>query len=234
MNLNIAICDDDAIIAEDIKNKLSAYRNNYQIDTYESGIKLLKKQAEYDLIFLDIEMPEMSGMEVASELRKTDFKGHLVFLTNHTEFMPEAFKVKAFRFLIKPINDDALKETIVEFEKEILNNKKLVINSTDGIKFLYLNDIICFETIKCHTYLYTKNGDIETRKSLHEWMETLGTEHFIQVHKSFGIALQYIDTIESNFIIMKYTQMKVPVSRRKISTVKKAFFEYVKKYAVFT
>ncbi len=234
MNLNIAICDDDTNVIEDIKNKLLAYRNDYQIDTFDSGIKLLKNQTQYDLIFLDIEMPEMNGMDVALKLRKINFKGHLVFLTSHTEFMPEAFKVKAFRFLKKPINDDDFEETIVESEKEILNNKKLVIHSTDGIKLLYLNDIICFETIKCYTYLYTKNGDIETRKSLHDWMETLGTEHFIQVHKSFGIALRYIDTIESNFIIMKYTEMKVPVSRRKISIVKKAFFEYVKKYAVFT
>lgn len=234
MNLNIAICDDDNTIIEDIKNKLLAYRNDYQIDSFNSGIELLKSQTQYDLIFLDIEMPEINGMDVALKLRKINFKGHLVFLTSHTEFMPDAFKVKAFRFLKKPINADDFKETIIESEKEILNNKKLVIHSTDGIKLLYLNDIICFETIKCYTYLYTKGGDIETRKSLRDWMETLGTEHFIQVHKSFGIALRYIDTIESNCIIMKYTEMKVPVSRRKVAIVKKAFFEYVKRYAVFT
>ncbi len=234
MELCVAICDDEQIITDDLKLRLLEYKPDFQIDVFHSGKNLLENPNKYDIIFLDIEMPEMSGMEVATELRNANYNGHLIFLTSHTEFMPDAFKVKAFRFLRKPINNEDFQETIKEAEKEIINNKKLIVYSTDGIKLINLNDLICFETIKYNTYLYTKDGSIETRKSMREWMEILGTEHFIQVHKSFGIALRYIDTIGADYIIMRYTEMKVPVSRRKIGNVKKAFFEYIKKYALFT
>lgn len=234
MNLNIAICDDEKIFTDKLKKRLLDYNNDFQIDVFQLGRKLLENPVKYDLIFLDIEMPEMNGMDIAMELRKIKYEGHLVFLTSHMEFMPDAFKVKAFRFLGKPVNDLDFEETIKECEKEILNNKKLIVHSTDGIKFINLNDLICFETVKYYTYLYTKEGSIETRKSMREWMDILGTEHFIQVHKSYGVALRYIDTIESDFIVMKYTEIRVPISRRKAGNVKKAFFDYIKKYALFT
>lgn len=234
MNLSIALCDDENIVTDDLKERLQNYKQDFQIDVFYSGKKLLENPKKYDLIFLDIEMPDMNGMDIALQLRNIKYEGHLVFLTSHTEFMPDAFKVKAFRFLRKPISDEDFEETIKESEKEIINNKKLIVHSTSGIKVIHLNDIICFETIKYYTYLYTKSGSIETRKSLKEWLNILGTEHFIQVHKSFGIALRYIDTIESDCIIMRYTEIKVPVSRRKAGSVKEAFFNYVKKYALFT
>lgn len=234
LNLQIAICDDEPIIANDIKERLLQDKPDYLIDLYQSGKELLDAKKEYDLIFLDIEMPGMSGMEVAVELRTRRYEGDLVFLTSHTEFMPDAFKVRAFRFLQKPIVDTALKEAVDEAEKEIMNYKKILVHTTDGTRLLSIKDIIYFETVRNYTYIHIKQGEIETRKTLREWMELIGNEHFYQAHKSYVVALRYIETIASDGITMKYANGKIPISRRKIKEMKDIFFTYVKKYAMFT
>lgn len=233
LNLQIAICDDEPIIANDIKEKLLQYKPDYVIDLYLSGKELLGTKKEYDLIFLDIEMPEISGMEVATELRNREYEGNLVFLTSHTEFMPDAFKVKAFRFLQKPIVDSAFEEAVDEAEKEIMNHKKILVHTTDGTRLLSINDIIYFETVRNYTYIHMKQREIETRKTLREWMDIIGDEHFYQVHKSYVIALRYIETVDSDGVIMKYANVKIPVSRRKMKEVKESYFAYVKKYAMY-
>lgn len=234
MNLQIAVCDDEPIIANDIRERLLQYKPDYVVDLYQSGKELLGTKKEYDLIFLDIEMPEISGMEVATELREREYEGNLVFLTSHTEFMPDAFKVKAFRFLQKPIVDAAFQEAVDEAEKEIMNYKKILVHTTEGTRLLSIKDIIYFETVRNYTYIHIKQGEIETRKTLREWMERIGSEHFYQVHKSYVVALRYIETIASDGITMKYANDKIPVSRRKIKEMKDIFFAYVKKYAMFT
>lgn len=234
MNLQIAVCDDEPIIANDIRERLLQYKPDYVVDLYQSGKELLGTKKEYDLIFLDIEMPEISGMEVATELREREYEGNLVFLTSHTEFMPDAFKVKAFRFLQKPIVDDAFQEAVDEAEKEIMNHKKILVHTTEGTRLLSIKDIIYFETVRNYTYIHIKQGEIETRKTLREWMELIGSEHFYQAHKSYVVALRYIETIASDGITMKYANGKIPISRRKTKEMKDIFFTYVKKYAMFT
>lgn len=234
MNLKVAICDDEKVIADRIREQLIQYKPEYTVDLYLSGEDLLKSKEEYDLFFLDIEMPGMSGMDVATELRNREYEGNLVFLTSHTEYMADAFKVKAFRFLQKPIVDAAFEEAVDEAEKEIMNYKKILVHTTEGTKLLSIKDIIYFETVRNYTYIHIKQGEIETRKTLREWMELIGNEHFYQAHKSYVVALRYIETIASDGITMKYANGKIPISRRKIKEMKDIFFTYVKKYAMFT
>lgn len=234
MNLQIAVCDDESIIAEDIAEKLRQYKPEYTIDLYLSGKDLLEAEKEYDLIFLDIEMPEISGMDVAMKLRDSGFQGDLIFLTSHTECMPDAFKVKAFRFLQKPVVDSDFEEAVRESEKEIMNHKKILVHTTEGTRLLCIKDIIYFETVRNYTYIHMKQGEVETRKTLREWMDIVGNEHFYQAHKSYAVALRYIETVGNDGISLQYTNVKIPVSRRKIKEVKDAFFCYVKKYAMLT
>ncbi len=233
MSLQVAICDDEPVIANEIKERLFRYKPDYIIDLYLSGKELLNSMNEYDLIFLDIEMPEMNGMEVATALRNKEYEGNLVFLTSHTEFMSDAFKVKAFRFLQKPIVDSAFQEAVDEAEEEVMNHKKILVDTTEGTTLISIRDIIYFETIRNYTYIHMKQGELETRKTLHEWMDIIGQEHFYQVHKSYAVALRYIETIGSDGIFMKDINGRIPVSKRKIKEVKDVFFAYVRKHARF-
>jgi len=98
MMYKIAVCDDEQVFADEIINKLQMRNKNYQIICFDSGEKLLSYVPDFDILFLDIEMPGFSGMETAAKLRESGYDGIIIFLTNHTELMPDAFKITAFNY----------------------------------------------------------------------------------------------------------------------------------------
>lgn len=233
LKLHVAICDDENIICNEVKMALKKLKPDYEIDIFHSGCELLNSNVTYDLIFLDIEMPDINGMKTAESLRNGENEEHIIFLTSHTEFMPDAFKVKAFRFLNKPIETETFEEAVVEAEKEILNNEKIAITFQGNTKLVRLKEILCFEAFGDGTYIYTKKEVLESKKSLKYWMNEIGNEHFYQVHKSYFASFRYIKKIDTTEIQLHHLKQSIPVSRRKLPQFKKAFFEYIKKNAKY-
>lgn len=233
MQLKVAICEDDTILCEDAKQRISKIRPDYLIDTYFTGDELLLTDARYDIVFLDIEMPGRDGMCIAKELRAKKYSGHIIFLTSHTEFMPEAFKVKAFRFLDKPIKVEDLEETLVEAEKEIYQDKKLIITDYGVERLINVSDILYIEVQKNKTLIYTIYEVLETNYTLKYWVRELGTKDFFQVHKSYIVSLRNIKEFDVDCVRLHGTEASVPVSRRNVSSVKKVFFDYVRANAKY-
>lgn len=231
MKFNVAICDDEKIAIYDIYRHLAKLRPNYKIDVYNNGEDLARANKDYDLIFLDIEMPGMDGLKLADNLRLAGKDSHIVFLTSHTEFMPEAFKVKAFRFLIKPIIDEDFFEAIIQFEKEILYNEIIILSKNGREIPIKVVDIICVEAFGDGCYIYIKDRIFESGKSLKYLEALLPKEHFFRVHKSYLVSLRHVKSMGRTEVEMNYMKNIVPVSRRKTSAFKTAFLEYIKTYA---
>ncbi len=112
MRLKVAVCDDEKIICNEIKKRLLEVRPEFEVSLFSSGDELIKSDKNFDLIFLDIEMPQLDGMETAKVIRKNHKNEYIIFLTSHSELMVEAFKVKAFRFLEKPIELNTFREVL--------------------------------------------------------------------------------------------------------------------------
>ena len=233
MQLRIAICDDEEIICRKIKEQLKSINSKLNITTFNSGEQLLNSEKNFDLILLDIEMKGLSGIETAKLIRKRKSNEFIIFLTSHSEFMPEAFKVKAFRFLCKPLEMDKFKEAICEVEKEILNNKRIAINEKGNAEFINIQDIVYVEAFGDGTYIYTKKDVLESSRQLKYWISELGTEHFFQTHRSYFVALRYIKKLSNSEIKMNYINHLIPISRRNYIALKDALFAYIKKYARF-
>ena len=178
MRLKVAVCDDEKIICNEIKKRLLEIRPEFEVLLFSSGDELIKSDKNFDLIFLDIEMPQLDGMETAQILRKNHKNEYIIFLTSHSELMAEAFKVKAFRFLEKPIELNTFREAVTMAEKEILSNEKLTISMKGQLKVIYLKDIVYIEAFGDGTYIYTNEEVIESKNTLKYWNEKLGTVHF--------------------------------------------------------
>ncbi len=229
MILKVAVCDDEKIICDSMIKLVKELRTDYKIDAYLSGEKLLESSVKYDIILLDIEMKGIDGMVVADELRKREGNEYVVFLTSHTEFMPDAFKVRAFRFLNKPVDRCALLEAILDAEKEILNNEKIIIETKGHAKLINLSDLVCIEAFGDGAFLYTTEEIIESSRSLKYWLNRLGSERLFQVHKSYAVAMSHIISIENSSVLLHNMKDSIPVSRRKAVSFKKEFYEYVKR-----
>ena len=234
MTYKIAVCDDEQIFIDDVVAKLKEQSEQCEISEYTSGEELLDSSLDFNIIFLDIEMTGINGINTAFSLRERKYDGMIIFLTSHTEFMPDAFKVKAFRFLDKPLDNENFNEAFSEAKKEILNTEHILLSDRSGKKvYLKLIDIVYLEAYGDGTYIYGNTGNVyDTDKPLKYWKEQIGSEHFYQIHKSFIVSYLYVSTIlKSDQVIMKGIEQPLDISRRNVVPFKNGFFDYIKKYA---
>lgn len=233
MNYKIAVCDDEKIFVDDLTEKIKSCGNEYVIYPFDSGESLLKSKIVFNIIFLDIEMTGLDGINAAFKLRENGYDGIIIFLTSHTEFMPEAFKVNAFRFLNKPVEEEKFNEAFTAAKKIFLNTNHIFVCSEKETAYLKLTDIVYLEAYGDGTYIYDKNGKVyNTDKPLKYWKEQIGTEHFFQIHKSFIVSFLYVKDITKDCdVIMRNTNQILSVSRRNYLTFRSAFFDYIRKYA---
>lgn len=129
--INIAICDDEPGVLGDMYRRVSRLRPEYSAECFGSGGELLKSKKRFDIVFLDIEMPGLDGMETARRLNERSGGIYIIFLTSHAQYMREAFKVRAYRYLVKPVDDKELCESVVHAEREILG-RSTVASTVDG------------------------------------------------------------------------------------------------------
>ncbi|GAA4293517.1 LytTR family DNA-binding domain-containing protein [Anaerocolumna aminovalerica] len=231
--MRIAICDDEEIILEIIKEKCITILNEssieYDIALFNNGIELLKKLENLDIIFLDINMPEIDGFSVAELLRKEGYDKYIIFLTSKIEYMQRAFKVKAFRYLLKPIDDNQLKEALNEVIKELFCKTKIILEHKNGQAILDIKELIYIESLGDNTAIYMTNEYYISNKPLKYWVNQL-KNFFYQTHKSYLVNLSYVKRIEDNFAILK-NNIKIPISYRKSNNFKVTMKNYIVKNA---
>lgn len=231
MKLYIAICDDDSILCKETKREIIGMHPEYEVDLFFSGKELLENSLKYDVIFLDIEMPEQNGMVTAQKLREEKYTGYIIFLTGHYEYMAEAFKVQAFRFLMKPVTIDVLDEILMICEHEIFKNYKMVVDDYSKEILVNISDIVYIKSVKKSTILYLIDKQVKTKYTLKYWMEILPENEFCQVHKTFIVSLNHIRQVGMDEVILNGTDCCVPLSRRRHNIVKQRFHEYISQNA---
>lgn len=198
---------------------------------YLIGEGLLDTFNQYDLVFLDIEMPPASGMELAAKLKELQYDGEVIFLTGYTDYMQDAFKVRAFRYLQKPVREDQLEEALCAAEEEL--QQQYLVLTGEKVFRIRIRDILYLEAVHNETYIVTKTGELVVRSSMREIYETLDPAEFTQTHKSYVVALRAIRYVGNQEVVLQELQPRIPLSRRRQQEVRKAFMEYIKKHAIY-
>jgi len=178
-----------------------------------------------DVVFLDVEMPGKSGLELAKEL--TDRNFDIIFTTSHDQYAVQAFKTDAVDYLLKPIDAVELTKAIdrvVNRRKEktlhskitTSENKKITVSTLDGVLFIEVNKLTRLEADNVYTTLHLEDASkIVASKSLKDFDERLINAGFIRVHKSHLINLAFIKKFykgDNAYVVMKDESI-VPVSR---------------------
>ncbi|MBR0484194.1 MAG: response regulator transcription factor [Oscillospiraceae bacterium] len=230
--MKIAICDDDRLLRERLGGAVQDYLRNCSVRLFSCGEELLKHMTEFDVVFLDIEMPGLNGMQTAEHIRKLNKEIRIIFLTSHAEFMQDAFRVRAFRYLNKPVKSDALYEALAEAQNEISEKEKIIIRQKGRIWELELNHILYLEAFGDGTYVYDIHQNVYSCSvQLKEWTRILSEKGFFQIHRTYLISLLYVQSIEKNQLKLMYSDIVFPIARRKISGFKSAYLQYVQEHA---
>lgn len=234
--INIAICEDDIKQLNDIISLIEEYKTTLSKDisytSFESAIDLIdiiKKGKQFDIIFLDIIMPLLNGMEAAKEIQDVDKNVMILFLTSSSEFAVESYEVGAYYYALKPVLKDKfftiMNKTIEELEKQ--KNDTLIIKSKDGISRILLSKLEYCEVVGKNIFYYLSNG--KTLKSTGTFSSISDTlmkyPYFFKPHRSYIVNMNYIENINNHGIIMQSLN-KIPIARGRYGEMRDTYMNY--------
>ncbi|HPN37568.1 MAG TPA: LytTR family DNA-binding domain-containing protein [Melioribacteraceae bacterium] len=228
------IVDDERLARIELKSLLSKFEEIEivaEADSVDSAFEILKK-LDIDLIFLDIQMPGKSGFYL---LEQIEINAKIVFVTAYDEYAVKAFEVNALDYLLKPISQQRLAETINRitgvFNEKVPNynlnyDDRLFLQFNSKYKFIKLNEIKYINSAGDYTKI-TLNSEISglTNKSMNEWENRLPLNYFCRIHRTTIVNLEYIDKIEEWFeggyrVYLKGDEPPLIISRRYLLKLK--------------
>ncbi|MBU5308301.1 LytTR family DNA-binding domain-containing protein [Clostridioides mangenotii] len=235
--LEVFLCDDTESIIEKYKNILLNISKEkdikINITTFSSAEHLLfdleGKDCYADIIFLDILMGKMNGIELAKILRSRGCKSEIIFLTTSVEYVFESFDALPFNYIIKDkVTPKKFEEVFLKAASTVDRKKTdmFVCESGSVVKKIPLNDILFFEVRNRITTVYYGESSFNFYSSMDKIEVSLAKKHFIRTHRSYLVNLRNVDKIEKNNIIIT-NGISVPLSLSNSKNVKSTFSKYL-------
>ena len=231
--IHIAICDDEKHMSDHIRAMASNFfrKKNREIyfRTFSSGEELLSYDGQIDILFLDIQMNGMDGMETARKLRASKFRGFLIFITVLKEMVFQSFEVQAYDYLVKPVYDKQFEKTMERLYASMQNASEdslLVQKGYEG-RIIREEEIVFCEVIDRKIYLNLASGEVVDYYERIENLETKLGSHFFRCHRSYLINLKHLKGYKNGTACMDNGK-EVPVSRLRSKEFSSVVLQYMK------
>ncbi len=242
-DLSVLIADDDdamLLVLRKIVDKANGFKVTAEASNGIEALKLFKKH-KFDVVFLDVEMPEMNGIDCAVQISDISPETPIIFATAHNNYMADAFKVYAFDYLIKPFDIDRAIGSLEKIKKTTSSKQipalglnaigslgKLIVRHREGISFVDTKDIILAQRENGTTVIYTINDRITTSEPLGELDKRLEKSMFFRSHKSYIINLSKITKVYpygrwTYIVKFKDTKRDALITHEKFSQLEKMF-----------
>lgn len=226
--IKIGICDDERYAIEVLKDiiyeSLERLDEKAQIISYLSGKEVFADPNALDLIFLDIEMPEIDGIKTGKILRRKNYRGKIIIATGKVERFKEAFSIEAFRFVTKPFQKEEIFQVLEDYFKARIGMEKICVYRERNEYAIYQRDILYAYSINSAVELYTEKGIYRMESSLSELEEKLDMRMFYRISKQYIVNMQEIISYRNGNIILQEKELKVSVRKKK---------EFEKTYKMF-
>lgn len=234
--IKVAFCDDDMSVLEQLKGLLCQYctEHNKEIEyaAFHSPSELMTEIAKgvrYDILFLDIMLPDENGISIAKEIRQYDSVAKIIFLTSSSEFALQSYTVDAYFYQMKPIREKdffGLMDSAVSQCKREQHNS-LILRCKNGIKRIDLERLEYCEVLGRTLLFHMENGEVlEAAGSLDKLYGQLSQYgNFLRPHRSFLVNMEYIQKISHKAITME-NLAQIPIPHGKCSEIKNSYLEY--------
>jgi DNA-binding LytR/AlgR family response regulator len=221
-------------MSDALRQMVSAFFCGKNIDTmitqYTSGEQLLRSQKKIDILFLDIQMGGLSGMETAKKLRRRKFKGFLIFITVLREMVFDAFEVQAFDYLVKPIDETRFEHMMGRLLSSLQDagSAGLLIQKGYESSIIPFEDIVFCEIIDRKVYVHLVSSEIIDFYDRIDHLETKLDDSFFRCHRSFLIHLKYLKSYKNGTAYMENGK-EIPVSRLRSKEFSSVILRYMKR-----
>ena len=231
--MKILICDDEERYLNELKVHVEEYLRTHNIKaelfTTLNPKEIMDSSFAFDLVFLDIQMPELNGIELAKELKNRNNKVIFFFVTNFDEYLDEAMDLRIFRFFEKPFNVKRLYSSLDRAMEYIDESYVDLFIYNNGEHQKILVDNIVYIRRENRKVILTANGGNEyiTKESLEHWTEKLPNTFFYLVHKGFLVNLHYIT--KCSYTELYIDKVRIPIAPRKQANFHNYWVEYLRR-----
>lgn len=223
----IVICEDDLSQRELLKGFIYTVFEETQDDLdlieFGSGEEALSEEVileGIDIFFLDIQMNKLTGMDLARLIRKENDISEIIFVTSLVNYIQEGYTVRAYRYLLKPINYEDLRSNLLSCISAITKKRdNFMIIENKGITYkILINKILYIEVRKKDLTIYTEDGAYITKNSMDKVEKELARYNFFRCHKSYLINMEHTEVIHKNTVLIG--NQEIPVSKHRIANLK--------------
>lgn len=231
--IHIAVCDDEMHMSNHIRALISDFfrRKNVEMEIlqFSCGEELLKYDRPIDILFLDIQMRDMDGMETARKLRERKFRGFLIFITVLKEMVFQSFEVQAYDYLVKPIEEKHFDKTMERLLVSMQNasEENLLIQKGYESRMISLEEIVFCEIIDRKIYLHLTSSEVVDYYERLENLETKLGGRFFRCHRSYLINLKYLKSYKNGTAYLEGGK-EIPVSRLRGKEFSSVILQYMK------
>lgn len=233
--IRIAICDDNELFAEKLEKQIEIYFENkkmdFKISKFTNSVELYSCSLQFDIYLLDIEMPDVSGMEIARKITNRNENAIIFFITDYENYLDEAFDIHAFRYLYKPLDEVRFNRGLdLALQKIQQTNAYIMLHIADKLIKINTDEIIyiTIENRKCR--VVTANGYKIVDDNLKNIYANLPVNKFAYTHKSYIVNLSFVKSYDAVRVVLQHKSdvYDVYMSRRMLPEFKKKFILYAR------
>lgn len=220
--IKIAVAEDEIEMSNQLLKYIKQFFDendlDYSVMVFDNAIKLLDNyDFSFDLIFMDINMPLLNGMEASKKLREIDSEVTLIFITSLAQYAIKGYEVNAFDFILKPVAyyNFAMKLTraLDKLSKE--DAKTLVINNKSSIKKIKVRKIYYIEVNEHKLIFHTIEGNFTTYGTLKTYLEILKNDSFALCNQCYFVNLKYVTEVKDNIVRVGNDDLQISRPKRK-------------------
>ena len=227
----IAIVEDEPEYQSQLKRYIQAYEKEHEdcfdVHVFSDGLDILDNYtADYDIIFMDIQMKHLDGMKTAQSIREMDGNVILIFITNMAQFAIQGYAVDALDYVLKPVSEFAFAQQLGKAVRKLKmrNHDTLTIIQGGNMIRLPISQISYVESQAHNIMIHSERGVYTIRSTMKEMGSKLENQHFSRCNNCFLVNLQHVEQIEQNRVIVAGEELQISRPR------KKAFMEALTDY----
>lgn len=227
----IAVCDDENLITAKLQQLIMEWNPTLQVTCFQSGEELIQTYHSFDVIFLDIDMLDMNGIETGRRIRQMDKEVKIIYLTAYRDYVAGAFEVHAFQYLLKPIKKKVLWDTLEELFRYIqIPEKKVVMDfhTVNGLICISIDQIYYFEYQNRRIKIIEDTKEHYMVDKISNVLERMQEFGFSMPHQSFVVNMLHVKNIKNQQIYLD-NDMIVPIAQKKQKSWKQELTTYLSK-----
>lgn len=228
--MKIAICEDETVLAESLREMIGR-EDGAEVFSYKAPLELLedyKNGIRYDVIFCDVVMEPINGIELCTRIRERDETVYLVFITNYVEYAPAGYELGVFRYLLKPVGEAEMKKVLEEIRADMSKTVKLLLKTPECSLLLDWRDILYIEVDDKEIIVYYEQDSIRQGGSLEEMEAWLKQKPFFRTHRKYLVNLERIREFSQDRLTLDNGKT-LPISRRRAAEFKRKLYQYLEK-----